>query len=119
MVPKPQHLPSPARETDKEQKRREEVFFPPKKSQTTDLFGSIGQYYWLEDAKNTQQNEFDKKNGVRHKNKDKIRKFVLERTKCCLKKKEQNQKQTVFVWTLFLFVDQRCLLLISIQWHVN
>jgi hypothetical protein len=43
------------------------------------------------------------KKGVRHKNKDKIRKFVLERTKNCLKKKEQNQNQTVCVWTLFLF----------------
>jgi hypothetical protein len=42
MVPKTQHLPSPAREGDKEQETGEEVFFPPKKSQTTDLFGSIG-----------------------------------------------------------------------------
>jgi hypothetical protein len=31
MVPKTQHLPSPARETDKEQKRREIVFFLPKR----------------------------------------------------------------------------------------
>jgi hypothetical protein len=44
MVPKTQHLSSPAREreTDKEQKREEEFFFPRKKIQNTDLFGSIG-----------------------------------------------------------------------------
>jgi hypothetical protein len=44
------------------------------------------------------------KKGVRHKNKDKIRKFVLERTKNCLKKKGTKSKSnglcldTFFIW---------------------
>ncbi len=40
---------------------------------------------------------------VRSINKQKITNSVLERTKNCLKKKEQNQKPSVFLWTLFLF----------------
>ena len=39
---KKKHHPSPARETDKEQETRGGTFFPSKKSQITDLFGSIG-----------------------------------------------------------------------------
>jgi hypothetical protein len=49
---------------------------------------------------------FWKKTWVWNKNKDKIRKFGLERIKNCLKKKEQNQKQTVFAWTHFLFDNE-------------
>jgi hypothetical protein len=38
-----------------------------------------------------------------NENQQNIRNCVLERTKNCHKKKEQNQKPTVCLWTLFLF----------------
>ena len=41
MVPKTQHLPSPARETDKERKRVEGTFFPSQKESNHSFFGSF------------------------------------------------------------------------------
>ena len=99
MHPKTHHLPSPASETDKRQERGEGSFFP---SQKESNHRNVW-IYGLEDGKETQQHDFENKRKFEIKKKRKIRKFILERTKNCLKKKEQNKKQTVFVWTHFLF----------------
>jgi hypothetical protein len=61
--------------------------------------GSNPRIVWihlLEDEKETQQHDFEKET-------QNIRNCILERKKNCLKKKEQNQKPTACLWTLFLF----------------
>ncbi len=96
MLPKTQHLPSPARETDKKQKRGEEVFSLPKRVKPQICLDLL-----VRRRKRDTSSWFWKETWVWNQNKYKIRKFFLERTKKWLKKKEQHQKQTVFVWTDF------------------
>jgi hypothetical protein len=61
MVPKTQHLPYPARQTDKEQETRGGSFFPSEK-ESNHRFVWI---YWLEDEKETQQHDFENKRDFR------------------------------------------------------
>jgi hypothetical protein len=68
MVPKTQHLPSPARETDKRQERGGGSFFSsPKESNHRIVW-----IYCLEDEKETQQHDFDNKREFQIENKNKI-----------------------------------------------
>jgi hypothetical protein len=93
MVPKTQHLPSPARERDKEQETGEEIFFPPKKSQTTELFGSIGLK-----TKKRHNNTILKKNVISNKNKHKKGK-VCFRTDKKLSEKKRTKPKTNGFWS--------------------
>ena len=57
--------------------------------------------YGLEDGKETQQHDFENKRKFEIKKKRKIRKFILERTKNCLKKKGKKQKTNGFCLDTF------------------
>ena len=97
-------LPQQERQT-RNKKQGEELFFPRKRVKSQICLDLL-----VRRRIRLTTTRFWKKRWFQIKTKIKKGKFVLERTKLTLKKKEQNQKQTVFVWTFVLFDnDLNCL----------
>ena len=98
MVPKTQHLPPQQERQTRNKKEGRKFFSLPKRVKPQICLDLLVRRRKRDTTKWIWQ-----KKGVRHKNKDKIRKFVLERTKSCLKKKGTKSKTSGFCLDTLFF----------------